>query len=86
MYSVGGPLEFFAAGVSAVIHPKNPHVPTVHFNYRYFEVKDSDNKIHWWFGGGTDLTPYFLYEEDAVHFHKTLKTGCDLHNKDYYPK
>ncbi|XP_026478398.1 oxygen-dependent coproporphyrinogen-III oxidase-like [Ctenocephalides felis] len=82
----GGPLEFFAAGVSAVIHPKNPHVPTVHFNYRYFEVKDSDNKLHWWFGGGTDLTPYYLYEEDAMHFHRTLKNACDLHDPAYYPK
>lgn len=77
-------LPFFAAGISSVIHPKNPHVPTIHFNYRYFEVQDGD-RVHWWFGGGTDLTPYYLDKEDAVHFHKTLKVACDKHDKTYYP-
>nr|XP_022911481.1 oxygen-dependent coproporphyrinogen-III oxidase [Onthophagus taurus] len=76
-------LPFFAAGISSVIHPRNPHVPTIHFNYRYFEVKDGD-QIYWWFGGGTDLTPYYLNEEDARHFHKVLKETCDKHNKSYY--
>ncbi|XP_044737794.1 oxygen-dependent coproporphyrinogen-III oxidase [Chrysoperla carnea] len=80
-----GPLPFFAAGVSSVIHPRNPLVPTIHFNYRYFEVRDGDN-VQWWFGGGTDLTPYYLNEEDAKHFHKTLKEACDEHDKSYYPK
>ncbi|CAH0720273.1 unnamed protein product, partial [Brenthis ino] len=78
-------LPFFAAGVSAVIHPRNPMVPTIHFNYRYFEVKDK-NEVHWWFGGGTDLTPYYLNEEDAVHFHLTLKHACDSHDPTYYEK
>lgn len=78
-------LPFFAAGVSAVIHPRNPMVPTIHFNYRYFEVKDK-NGVHWWFGGGTDLTPYYLNEEDAVHFHLTLKHACDSHDPTYYEK
>ncbi|XP_034829140.1 oxygen-dependent coproporphyrinogen-III oxidase isoform X2 [Maniola hyperantus] len=78
-------LPFFAAGVSAVIHPRNPMVPTIHFNYRYFEVKDK-NEVHWWFGGGTDLTPYYLNEEDAIHFHMTLKHACDAHNDSYYAK
>ncbi|XP_041979767.1 oxygen-dependent coproporphyrinogen-III oxidase isoform X2 [Aricia agestis] len=78
-------LPFFAAGVSAVIHPRNPMVPTIHFNYRYFEVQDK-NETHWWFGGGTDLTPYYLNEEDAVHFHLTLKHACDSHDKSFYPK
>lgn len=82
----GDQLPFFAAGISAVIHPRNPMVPTIHFNYRYFEVKDSDNKIQWWFGGGTDLTPYYLNEEDSKHFHMTLKKACDRHDKTYYPK
>ncbi|XP_075975070.1 oxygen-dependent coproporphyrinogen-III oxidase isoform X2 [Anticarsia gemmatalis] len=78
-------LPFFAAGVSAVIHPRNPMVPTVHFNYRYFEVRDKDG-VQWWFGGGTDLTPYYLNEEDALHFHLTLKQACDEHDSSYYAK
>lgn len=81
-----GALPFFAAGVSAVIHPKNPMVPTIHFNYRYFEVVGEDGVKQWWFGGGTDLTPYYLNEEDSVHFHKTLKDSCDEHDVTYYPK
>lgn len=82
----GDSLPFFAAGVSSVIHPKNPHVPTVHFNYRYFEVEQKDGTKQWWFGGGTDLTPYYLDVEDVVHFHSTLKKSCDKHNKKYYPE
>uniref|UniRef100_A0A8D8G7S1 coproporphyrinogen oxidase n=1 Tax=Culex pipiens TaxID=7175 RepID=A0A8D8G7S1_CULPI len=81
-----GDLPFFAAGVSAVIHPRNPMVPTIHFNYRYFEVTDSQGTKQWWFGGGTDLTPYYLNEEDAIHFHRTLKEACDEHDSSYYPK
>ncbi|XP_077293853.1 oxygen-dependent coproporphyrinogen-III oxidase isoform X2 [Arctopsyche grandis] len=79
-----GHLPFFAAGVSAVIHPRNPMVPTIHFNYRYFEV--TDRSVQWWFGGGTDLTPYYLNEEDTKHFHGSLKKACDKHDKSYYPK
>lgn len=79
-----GVLPFYAAGVSAVIHPRNPMVPTIHFNYRYFEVKNKDGSIQWWFGGGTDLTPYYLNENDAKHFHGTLKNACDKHNPSYY--
>lgn len=79
-----GKLPFFAAGVSAVIHPRNPNVPTMHFNYRYFEVKDENGATQWWFGGGTDLTPNYLIEEDVVHFHKTLKKACDKFNPNYY--
>lgn len=82
----GQSLPFFATGISCVIHPKNPHVPTIHFNYRYFEVTDESGKQQWWFGGGTDLTPNYLDKEDVVHFHKTLKTACDKHNKSYYSK
>ncbi|XP_072932423.1 oxygen-dependent coproporphyrinogen-III oxidase isoform X2 [Epargyreus clarus] len=78
-------LPFFAAGVSAVIHPRNPMVPTIHFNYRYFEVTDK-NGVQWWFGGGTDLTPYYLNEDDAMHFHLTLKHACDAHDHSYYSK
>ncbi|XP_030557177.1 oxygen-dependent coproporphyrinogen-III oxidase [Drosophila novamexicana] len=79
-------LPFFASGVSAVIHPRNPHVPTIHFNYRYFEVELPDGKKQWWFGGGTDLTPYYLDENDARHFHQTLKSACDEHDTSYYPR
>lgn len=81
-----GSLPFFAAGVSAVIHPRNPMVPTIHFNYRYFEIENKDGSIQWWFGGGTDLTPYYLNEEDVKHFHSTLKEACDKHNLSYYAK
>ncbi|XP_059178388.1 oxygen-dependent coproporphyrinogen-III oxidase-like [Physella acuta] len=82
----GNALKFFAAGISSVIHPRNPHVPTVHFNYRYFEVEDENGDKQWWFGGGTDLTPYYLVEDDVIHFHKTLKKACDSHGKQLYPK
>lgn len=71
--------DFFAAGISLVIHPANPHVPTVHANYRYFEQSDRS-----WFGGGADLTPYVLYEEDAQHFHQELKTACDTYSGSAY--
>uniref|UniRef100_A0A8D2N8T6 Oxygen-dependent coproporphyrinogen-III oxidase, mitochondrial n=1 Tax=Zonotrichia albicollis TaxID=44394 RepID=A0A8D2N8T6_ZONAL len=81
-----GKLPFCAMGVSSVIHPKNPHVPTMHFNYRYFEIEEADGTKQWWFGGGTDLTPTYLNEEDAVHFHKTLKEACDKHDLKLYPK
>lgn len=79
-------LPFFAAGISSVIHPRNPNVPTIHFNYRYFEVQNSDGTITWWFGGGTDMTPYILNVEDGIHFHKTLKHVCDQHDPSYYSR
>ncbi|CAL8109102.1 unnamed protein product [Orchesella dallaii] len=81
----GSTLPFYALGISSVIHPRNPYVPTIHFNYRYFEVK-TDTGVHWWFGGGTDLTPYYLNESDAVHFHSSLKKACDKHSSEFYPK
>lgn len=79
-------LPFYAVGVSSVIHPVNPFIPTVHFNYRYFEVDMGEGKTLWWFGGGTDLTPYYLNEEDAIHFHSCLKETCDKSDLSYYPK
>jgi coproporphyrinogen III oxidase len=87
-------LDFFAAGISLVLHPHNPMAPTVHLNYRYFETSDPRDPVNatgqathnWWFGGGTDLTPSYLFEEDAQHFHQTIKTACDKHDKEYYPK
>jgi len=79
--------KFFACGLSLVIHPKNPFVPTVHANWRYFELYDESGKVvQQWFGGGQDLTPYYLFEEDAVHFHSICKTACDKHDKSFYPK
>ncbi|NQX80497.1 MAG: oxygen-dependent coproporphyrinogen oxidase [Flavobacteriaceae bacterium] len=78
--------KFFACGLSLVIHPRNPMVPTVHANWRYFEMYDTDGNItDSWFGGGQDLTPYYLFEEDAVHFHKTCKDVCDKFSEDFYP-
>ncbi|KAF6828078.1 coproporphyrinogen iii oxidase [Colletotrichum musicola] len=80
-------LPFFAAGLSMVLHPKNPMAPTVHLNYRYFETTHPDGTSNaWWFGGGSDLTPSYLFDEDAVHFHKTIKETCDAHDKSYYPR
>jgi len=82
----GQELPFFACGVSCVIHPRNPMVPTVHYNYRYFEVEEESGSKKWWFGGGCDLTPYYLDDKDAVHFHQTLKDVCDKHDTSYYAK
>jgi len=82
-----GDVDFFACGLSLVIHPKNPKVPTVHANWRYFEMYDKQgNTVNQWFGGGQDLTPYYLFEEDAKHFHQTCKSACDKHNPEFYPK
>lgn len=71
---------FYATGTSMVLHPRNPYIPTVHLNYRYFEAGPV-----WWFGGGIDLTPYYPFREDAAHFHRTIKGACDRHHTDYYP-
>ena len=77
--------DFFACGLSLVLHPKSPMVPTVHANWRYFEMYDKKGKIvDQWFGGGQDLTPYYLFEEDAVHFHSVCKTACDKHDPGFY--
>ena len=82
-----GDVDFFACGLSLVIHPKNPYAPTVHANWRYFEMLDkAGNLVDSWFGGGQDLTPYYLFEEDAQHFHQTCKTACDKHDPEFYPQ
>ena len=92
-------LPFFATGISVVIHPKNPKSPTSHFNYRYFELmhpktlKDGSpnprfnetEPVAWWFGGGADLTPMYLYPEDARHFHTVLKEAADSQDVAFYP-
>lgn len=74
--------EFFATGISLVIHPRSPRVPTVHANYRYFEQSNGDA----WFGGGADLTPYIADERDGEHFHTVLKNACDPHGAELYPR
>merc|ERR1712071_235828 len=76
----GERVPFFACGLSSVMHPRNPNCPTMHFNYRYFET---DGGL-WWFGGGTDITPSFVNEEDMKQFHGTYKEVCDRHDPDYY--
>jgi coproporphyrinogen III oxidase len=79
--------KWFAAGISSVIHPLNPFVPTVHFNYRMFELYDDEDRLaDRWFGGGTDLTPYYLFDEDAQHFHRTYKNVCDDFDPAFYPE
>ena len=94
MFNVGE-ADFFACGLSLVIHPVNPMAPTVHANWRYFETYPEQNLGETpplgvgglaWFGGGQDLTPYYLFEDDAIHFHQTCKTACDKHNPEFYPK
>jgi len=82
-----GDVDFYACGLSLVIHPKSPMVPTVHANWRYFEMYNQNGDVvDQWFGGGQDLTLYYLFEEDAVHFHQTCKTACDKHNLNFYPE
>jgi coproporphyrinogen III oxidase len=78
---VGEGASFYASGVSLVLHPRNPMVPTVHANFRYLERGSGG-----WFGGGSDMTPYYPYFEDAVHFHRTLKAACDRFDPSFYPK
>jgi coproporphyrinogen III oxidase len=78
--------SWFAAGLSLVIHPLNPYVPTTHANWRYFELYNTDGLvIDRWFGGGSDLTPYYLFTDDARHFHSTLKTALDPFGQERYP-
>ena len=79
--------DFFACGLSLVLHPVNPFVPTVHANWRYFEMYDKEgNTVDQWFGGGQDLTPYYLFDEDAMHFHSICKQACDKHHPDFYTR
>jgi coproporphyrinogen III oxidase len=72
--------QFYAAGISLVLHSQNPMVPAVHGNFRLIVQGKKA-----WFGGGTDLTPYYLFDEDAIHFHRTLKAVCDAHDPSYHP-
>lgn len=72
--------DFFATGVSIVLHPENPWVPIIHMNIRYFEMSTGT----YWFGGGIDLTPHYVDADDAKYFHRKLKAVCDKHDADYY--
>lgn len=78
--------SFQAMGVSLVIHPKNPYVPTSHANVRFFIAEKEGEDPVWWFGGGFDLTPYYGNEEDVIHWHQTAKDACDPFGEDVYPK
>jgi coproporphyrinogen III oxidase len=79
--------KWFAAGLSLVLHPKNPYVPTTHANWRYFELyTETDQLTDRWFGGGSDLTPYYLFEEDARHFHRTFRDAMEPFGNDLYPR
>jgi coproporphyrinogen III oxidase len=78
---------FYATGVSLVVHPRSPLVPTVHLNVRWFDLADpAGAPLDAWLGGGTDLTPTYPFAEDAVHFHRALKSVCDRHDPAFYPR
>ncbi|MGQ0698031.1 MAG: oxygen-dependent coproporphyrinogen oxidase [Panacagrimonas sp.] len=77
---------FRAMGVSLVLHPRNPYAPTTHLNVRYLVAEKPGADPVWWFGGGYDLTPYYPFEEDAVHWHRSAKTACDSVSETIYPR
>ncbi|MEJ2478899.1 MAG: oxygen-dependent coproporphyrinogen oxidase [Acidihalobacter sp.] len=77
---------FRALGVSLVVHPRNPYVPTSHANVRFFVAEHPDEEPIWWFGGGFDLTPYYGFDEDCVHWHQTAKAACDPFGTDLYQR
>lgn len=77
--------SFHACGVSLVLHPHNPYLPTTHANVRFFIAEKDGEEPVWWFGGGFDLTPYYPFEEDVIHWHQTAKAACDPFGEHYYP-
>jgi coproporphyrinogen III oxidase len=77
--------SFHACGVSLVLHPHNPHLPTTHANVRFFIAEKEGEAAVWWFGGGFDLTPYYPYEEDVKHWHRVAKAAVDPFGAEYYP-
>jgi len=77
---------FEALGVSLVFHPHNPYAPTTHMNVRFFLAEKEGHEPVWWFGGGFDLTPYYGFEEDAVHFHRTAREACEPFGPEVYPR
>lgn len=78
--------NFQALGLSLVVHPLNPYIPTTHMNIRFFMAEKESHDPVWWFGGGFDLTPYYGFEEDAKHWHSTAKKLCDEYGEDVYPR
>jgi coproporphyrinogen III oxidase len=78
--------SFQAMGVSLVIHPKNPYAPTSHANVRFFVAEKDGEEPVWWFGGGFDLTPYYGFEEDVVHWHQTARDACEPFGSEIYPE
>ncbi len=78
------PPDFFATGVSIVLHPHNPMVPIIHMNVRYFEIARKSSPEIWWFGGGIDLTPHYVDPDDARYFHRAMKDVCGRHHPSYY--
>jgi len=78
--------SFQALGVSLVFHPRNPYIPTCHMNVRFFSAEKPGHDPVWWFGGGFDLTPYYGFEEDAVHWHRTALAACEPFGDDVYPR
>jgi coproporphyrinogen III oxidase len=78
--------SFQALGVSLVFHPRNPYAPTTHMNVRFFLAEKEGTDPVWWFGGGFDLTPYYGFEEDAVHFHRTARAACEPFGPEVYPR
>ncbi len=78
--------SFEAMGVSLVIHPNNPYVPTSHMNVRFFIAEKEGEDPVWWFGGGYDLTPYYGNKDDCIHWHQTAKNACDIFDENYYPR
>ncbi|KAH9257818.1 hypothetical protein BASA81_003836 [Batrachochytrium salamandrivorans] len=82
----GEKIPFFACGISLVLHPVNPNCPTIHANWRYFELQTGAGKTVYWFGGGSDLTPSILFEEDCVTFHQAQKDACDKHDKAFHKR
>jgi coproporphyrinogen III oxidase len=81
-----GGRAFEAMGVSLVLHPRNPYVPTVHMNVRFFMATRAGEPPVWWFGGGMDLTPYYGFEEDAVHFHRVCRDALAPFGDDLHPR
>lgn len=84
--SESGPRGFFVTGMSVVLHPRSPMVPTVHLNVRYFELLAGSEVADAWVGGGADLTPTYPFPEDAVHFHRVLRDLCARHHPSFYPR
>jgi coproporphyrinogen III oxidase len=80
----GAPFE--AMGLSLVLHPRNPHLPTTHCNVRFLVASPNGGSVHWWFGGGFDLTPYYAYDEDVLHWHRTARDACQPFGADTYAK